>query len=514
MSNGTASPETLPVADAERQRLLRRLMKREGLGSDQLIVAAHGPEETDFPLSFAQERLWFLHLLDPTSLTYHVVMYLPLWGLVDIDALQRALDAMVSRHEGFRTAFRDREGRPVQVILPPRGVDLATLDLSHVPQESWQAGYMPVIEKTRRTPYDLAAGDVFRATLVRLTEEGSVVLLGMHHIVTDGWSTGVIIRDLRALYEAFAGGDPDPLPQLTVQCADFAVAQREMFDSGGLEADLSFWRSQLAGLTPLPLPLDRARPDRPSGVGGVEGGLVSPEVLEALKELSRQEGTTLFRTTLAAFAVLLAGITGRTDVAVGSPVTIHRERPDLADVVGCFLNMLVLRVDVGGEPTFRELLRRVERVSREALTRQHVPFEAIVRDLRPDRESGLNPLFNVSFTLEQPHPTTAGWIDDMPLGQAVGLPTNSIRFELEANIAVLPDRLHVGLTYATDLFDAKTVKRWVDQLCHILIAIADDPSSDVRRLSRFPEAVMSTDHVRVAGAFPPRDPRRGRGRES
>ena len=488
----TRHPTPAGSTDADaRLRLLERLLQREGGTTERLQVLPQGRDRASFPMSFAQERLWFLHLLDPTNPAYHVVMSVPFMADLEPGTVRRAVDALVARHEGFRTAFRDLDGRPAQVVRPPAPVSLPVLDLRDVAEDDLRERLHDAVATITREPFDLPAGEVFRPTLVRLPQARSLVILAMHHVVTDGWSTGIIVRDLCALVEAAASGGPDPLPPLSVQPADFAVEQRRLFDDA-LGPDLAYWTSQLAGLRPLPLPLDRPRPATESGEGGGESVTLPDEVAEALKQLSREEGTTLFRTTLAAFAVLLSGITGRTDVAVGTPVTIHRDRPELAEVVGCFLNMLVLRVDVRGEPTFRELLHRVEEVCRDGFRRQHVPFEAIVRELRPERGSGSTPLFNVTFTLEQPHPTTAGWLEDRTLAEVVGVPTSAVRFDLEAHVVSTAAGLQVGISYARDLFDARTVKRWVHQLSQILHRVAKDPSVRVRALSSSPESLMST----------------------
>ncbi|HEX2081287.1 MAG TPA: condensation domain-containing protein, partial [Longimicrobium sp.] len=325
------------------------------------------------PLSFAQERLWFIDRLEPESAAYNIPAALRLAGALDEAALERALGEIVRRHESLRTAFAEVDGSPVQVISPFGGFALPVEDLSDLSEADREAAVGRRAGEEARRAFDLSAGPLFRAALLRLGEEDHVLLLSMHHVVSDGWSMGVLFRELSALYAAYREGRESPLPELAVQYADYAVWQREQLGGEVLERQLSYWRERLADAPALlELPTDRPRPAVQTYRGATVPFEISLELLERLQRLGRSEGATLFMTLLGAFQALLGRYAGSEDVVVGSPIA-GRTRGEVEELIGFFVNTLVLRTDLSGNPSFREVLRRVREATLGAYEHQEVP---------------------------------------------------------------------------------------------------------------------------------------------
>ncbi|HEU0076210.1 MAG TPA: condensation domain-containing protein, partial [Longimicrobiaceae bacterium] len=337
------------------------------------------------PLSFAQERLWFIDRLEPGSATYNIPMARRLGGALDQAALERALGEIVRRHEALRTTFAEADGSAVQVIAPFGGFTLPVEDLSALSEPDREAAVRRRARKEARRAFDLSAGPLFRAGLLRLGEEDYVLLLSMHHIVSDGWSLGVLFRELSALYAAYREGRESPLPELAVQHADYAVWQREQLAGEVLDRQLSYWRERLADAPALlELPTDHPRPPVQTHRGASVPVELSLELLERLQRLGRSEGTTLYMTLLGAFQVLLGKYAGSEDVVVGSPIA-GRTRREVEELIGFFVNTLVLRTGLGGDPSFREVLRRVREATLGAYEHQELPFEKLVVELQPER---------------------------------------------------------------------------------------------------------------------------------
>ncbi|HEV2847327.1 MAG TPA: condensation domain-containing protein, partial [Thermoanaerobaculia bacterium] len=324
------------------------------------------------PLSFSQERLWFLDLFAPGNAVYNVPSFVRLRGRLDATALRRTLTEVTRRHESLRTTFGEREGTPFQVIHPPAELALPLVDLSALPAA--EAERLRLAREEAPRPFDLGRGPLFRASLLRLADEDHVLLLNTHHIVSDGWSRGVLIREMAVLYETLAAGRPSPLPEPSLQYADYAVWQRGRLRGETLEAELAFWRDRLAGTPPLEMPADRLRPAQPSFRGGLVDLEVPADVPGRLRALARREEATSYMVLLAAFQVLLLRYSGQTDFAVGSPVA-NRTRTELEGLIGFFVNTLVLRANLAGSPTFRELLRRVKEATVAAFSHEEMPFE-------------------------------------------------------------------------------------------------------------------------------------------
>jgi amino acid adenylation domain-containing protein len=446
--------------------------------------------ERDEPplLSFAQERLWFLDRLRPGEISYNLPFALRLRGALDVDALERSLGEIVRRHDALRTTFRERGGTPVQVIAPFDGLRMEVKDLSHLPGEAREAEVQRelVAEAGAARPFDLAAGPLFRVCLLRLGAREHVLLLSMHHVVSDGWSMGVLYRELSALYEAYRDGGESPLGELPVQYADYAVWQREQLEGEALDRQISYWRERLAGAPELlELPTDRPRPPVQTYRGATVPVEISRELLERLQALGQSEGATLYMTLLGAFQVLLSKYSGSDDIVVGSPIA-GRTRKEVEELIGFFVNTLVLRTDLSGDPTFREVLRRAREVTLGAYEHQEVPFERLVAELRPERSLSHTPLFQVIFTL-QTAGGEAGTLPGLEVSE-VGAERVSAKFDLSLVLTPTPRGLRGGLTYPTDLFDRATVERMLGHLERVLEQVAGDADVRLSRLELLGEA--------------------------
>jgi amino acid adenylation domain-containing protein len=437
------------------------------------------------PLSFAQQRLWFLHELEPSTSAYNIPTAVRLTGRLDAAALRRAVAEVVRRHESLRTSFRVTDGRPVQVIDPEGDFEWRTLDLGSRPAAALLEEARRVAEEEARRPFDLARGPLLRAALLRLADDEHVLAVIMHHIVSDGWSMSVLVREVAAFYKAYGDGAPGQsrtLPPLPIQYADFAVWQRRWLAGGVLEKRLDYWRRQLDGgdLPPLELPIDRPRPEVQSFRGASRSALFPRSLSDALNVVCRTEGVTLFMLLLAAFKVLLRRYTGQTDIVVGSPIA-NRNREELEPLIGFFVNTLVLRADLSGNPTFAELLGRVRRVALDAYTHQDLPFEQLVEELQPERSLSRNPLFQVMFQLENTPK------EELPLS-GVGLHPLELervasQFDLSLDVTEGPQGLVAVAEYSTDLFKGETVARLLGHWHVLLEAVAADPH---RRIDELP----------------------------
>ncbi|MFD6286392.1 amino acid adenylation domain-containing protein, partial [Streptomyces sp. NPDC060205] len=418
------------------------------------------------PLSFAQQRLWFLDQLDPGSTEYNLPLPIRLDGDLDVAALTTALDAMTVRHEVLRTRLvADADGVPHQVIDPPAEFPLSVVDASGEPDPDTYAAELLRADATE--PFDLADGPLVRGTLIKVADEKHVLLLTAHHVIFDEWSDHLFQRELSALYEAFRAGEPNPLPPLPVQYADFSVWQRAWMAGDVLDSQLAYWRDELAHTPVLDLPTDRPRPAVRSSAGAVQTFSVPARTVEALRKLSRQSGATMFMTLLAAFDVLLGRYAGSDDVVVGTPVA-NRNRAETEDLIGLFVNTLVMRTDLSGDPSFREVLGRVRETALGAYAHQDVPFEQLVDELVTERDRSRTPLFQVLFSY-----VADGGMYTNPDGV---LPS---KFDLSVRIEGADDTLSGQIEYSTALFDAATVERLAGHLVTLLDAIVLDPGQRV-----------------------------------
>ncbi|WP_158892624.1 non-ribosomal peptide synthase/polyketide synthase [Amycolatopsis anabasis] len=427
------------------------------------------PRGRALPLSFAQQRLWFLHMFEPDSTEYVSPTALRLRGELDVTALRRALTALVARHESLRTTFDSVDGRGVQFVHAPAEVPLPRIDLREQSAEDREAALAELLRSHAATPFDLRRGPLLRVVLVRLAPDEHVLVIVVHHIVTDGWSTGVLLRELGALY---AGAE---LPGLPIQYADYAGWQRDRPASAALD----YWRAQLDGVPPLELPTDRPRPAVRTRNGALHEFRIPAEVTDRLRDLARQRDTTLFPPLIAACQVLLARWSGQDDIAVGTVVS-GRERTELEGLIGFFVNTLVLRSTVDGRRGFGEFLDEVRDLVLDAFAAQDVPFDQVVDELSPDRDTSRTPLAQVMVVLQN----TPGEPPSLP-GLAVEelpLPVVTANFDLMIQFQEHAGGLDGVVNYNTDLFDAATIERMTGWLRVLLAGIAEDPDRPVARL--------------------------------
>ncbi|MCA1635271.1 MAG: amino acid adenylation domain-containing protein [Acidobacteria bacterium] len=440
------------------------------------------PRDGALPLSFAQQRLWFLHRVAPESPFYNIPVAVRLTGALDAAALERAINEIVRRHEALRTTFQTVGRQPAQIVAPRLTLGLPVSDISALGAEEHEARLQALIADEARRPFDLARGPLLRAGLVRVGEDEHVLLFNMHHIVSDAWSLGVLVREAAALYTAFSAGEPSPLPELSIQYADYAVWQREWLTGDVLEAHLSYWREQLAGVpTTLALPYDRPRPEGDVFRGARHPLSFSAELTEQLRALGRGEGATLFMTLLAAYQLLLHKHTGQHDIVVGSPIA-NRDRPELEQLIGLFLNTLALRGRPAEARTFRELLAQVRATTLSAYAHQELPFDRVVSELQPERDLGRSTLFHVWFVLQNT-PQTKFELPGLTMTPAGGYHETS-QFDLSLNLAETPDGLRGSLEYNADLFEPGTVARLARHLALLLEAAAARPDAALEELRR------------------------------
>ena len=354
------------------------------------------------PLSFAQQRLWFIDQLEPESALYNMPGALRLEGELNVEALERSLQEIVRRHEALRTSFRATAGEPEQVINEEWRMELPVRDLRPLPaEERMKAAERLACEEAAR-PFDLSRGPLLRCELLLLSEKEYVLVVNLHHIVTDGWSEGILIKELGALYRAYSMGDAaeyDPLPEPEIQYADYAAWQRSYLSGEVLEREVEYWREQLQDVEALELPTDRPRPAEPSHRGGWERLELGASLIDGLRRLSRREGATLFMTLMAAFKVVLMRYSGQEDISVGTAIA-NRTRKEVEGLIGFFVNTLVMRTDLSGNPSFNELVRREREVALGAYAHQELPFEKLVEEINPERDLSRNPLFQVMMLLQ------------------------------------------------------------------------------------------------------------------
>jgi amino acid adenylation domain-containing protein len=439
------------------------------------------PRNGPLPLSFAQQRLWFLEQLYPNTPTYNMPLAVRLTGKLDTVALERALNEIVRRHEVLRTTFSNSDGNPIQIVSEAHVLlrirDEQEIHVRHAVKEESQ------------TPFDLSEGPLLRATLLRLGDEEHVLLLTTHHIVSDGWSMGVLIKETAALYEAFSKEQLSPLPELRIQYVDFAAWQRQRLDGEALAAEIAYWRDHLGGSLPvLDLPTDRPRPRLQSFPGAFETLVIDKELTDATKTLSRREGATLFMTLLATFTVLLSRHTSQNDILIGTPVA-NRNEIELEAIIGFFVNTLVLRTDLSGNPTFRELLARIRELSLGAYMHQELPFEELVKELQPQRDLSRAPIFQVMFSLQ----TATGQTPELPgLKMSPIVPDSMMaQFDLTLSVVETERSLTCSFAYNTDLFYSSTIARMADHYKLLLDGFIGDPE---RRLN---EVSLTTDAERL-----------------
>ncbi len=483
---------------------LRRLMERLKKGQGSAGRIGRAPRDgAPLPLSFSQERLWFLDRLGAGASAYNVPAAVRLAGALDPSALQRTFAEVARRHEALRTTFGERDGVPFQVIAAELGVPLPVADLSALPAEASERETLRLATEEAGRPFDLARGPLFRTLLFRLGAAEHVLTVTLHHIVSDGWSTGVLVREMAALYDAFAAGRPSPLPELPIQYADYAVWQRQRLQGEALEKELAFWRERLTGVPPLELPTDRPRPAQASFRGGHRAVELAADALSGLNALCREsEGTTLYMVLLAGFETLLLRYSGQDDFAVGAPVA-NRGRSETEGLIGFFVNTLALRATLAGDLTFRGLLRRVKETTLAAFAHEDMPFDKLVEELQPDREPGRNPLFQVITTLQN-QPRTELAMGGLEL-EGLGVETGTAKVDLTVAWAEADGRLYGSLEYSSALFDGATAERLARHFATLLGGAVADPDRTLWELPLLDAAERRqtlVDWNRTAAPFP------------
>ncbi|HEY0097576.1 MAG TPA: condensation domain-containing protein, partial [Pyrinomonadaceae bacterium] len=429
-------------------------------------------------LSFAQQRLWFLNQLEPDSVAYNIPAALRLEGVLDISALERSLSEIVRRHEALRTTFvTTKDGEPIQIIQTAHAVELPLFDLSQLEPAEREKRAQQLVAREAALPFDLARGPLLRAGLIRLAAEEHIALLTMHHIISDGWSLGVLVKEVSVLYEAYSTGKESTLAELPIQYADYAAWQREWLQGEVLEEQLSYWRRQLRDApSVLELPTDRPRPRVQSYRGAQEMFQLSGELSKELKALSRREGVTLFMTLLAAWKVLLHRYTGQDRIPVGSPVA-NRERAETHDLIACFINTVVLHTDLSGNPDFQELMRRVREVTLEAYAHQDLPFEVLVEALAPERKANYTPLFQVWFVFQnaplQPMKLPGLTLEPLPNE------SQTAQFDVALSMRESEQGIEGHMDYNTDLFNADTIIEMQKHFILILEAMVANPQTQL-----------------------------------
>ncbi|QPB24375.1 non-ribosomal peptide synthetase [Rhizobium sp. 007] len=454
------------------------------------------------PLSYSQQRLWFLSQLDAESTNYHMPLALRLRGVLDRVAWQRSLDHLFARHEALRSVFVAPEGKPrVEVLPPDAGLPVLEHDLRGRPDA--EAALLDLCHEEARTPFDLARGPLIRGRLIRMSDAEHVFLLTQHHIVSDGWSMGVLVRELSQLYRAFEAGEDDPLPPLAIQYPDYAAWQRQWLSGERLQRQAQYWRDALAGAPArLALPTDRARPAQQSFAGASVPVVIDQDLTRGLKRLSRQHGTTLFMTVLAAWAAVLSRLSGQDDLVIGVP-SANRGRGEIEELIGFFVNTLALRVDLSGEPDVSELLERTRRTALAAQEHQDLPFEQVVEIVKPPRHLDHTPLFQVMLAWQN---NAVGSFDLAGLNvEAAGEGLDQVKFDLELSLGERGEEIAGTFGYATALFDQATIERqrgYLLALLRAMVADADQPVGRIELLSSDERTYLLEDLNRTAAAYP------------
>ncbi|ARU63606.1 hypothetical protein CBW65_23270 [Tumebacillus avium] len=439
-----------------------------------------------FPLSYAQQRMWFLDKFVQDGAAYNITGAVRMRGSLEPLVLADALAAVARRHETLHTSFREVDGELMQVIDPSAELPVPLIDLSALQGAAQEAEVQKLAGAEARTSFDLQTAPLLRTTLLKLNDTEHVLLLTLHHIIADGWSMGVLMQEMGAYYRAFRNGESDPLPELPIQYADYADWQKEYLASGVLDEQLSYWREKLQGPLPvLDLPTDFARPAVQSLKGTFQEFFLGQDLTDSIKAVSQREGVSLFMTLLAAFNVLLHRYTGQEDLIVGTPIA-GRTREEIEGLIGLFINTLAIRADLSGDPTFGEVLARVRDAAFEAYAHQDVPFERLVEELSPARDLSRTPLFQVMFILQNA-PSSGADLPGVSM-EMVQADSGTSKYDLTLYLTEQEDGIKCTIEYSTDLFQAETAERMMRHFEHLLRAIGTDPAAKIAELPMLYEA--------------------------
>ncbi|MDZ8030713.1 non-ribosomal peptide synthetase [Nostoc sp. DedSLP04] len=434
----------------------------------------------DLPLSFGQQRLWFLDQLVPNHAFYNVPEAIRLRGVLNATILEQSLNEIINRHEVLRTTYSSLNGQPIQVIHSTFPIKLLVVNLQGLSPDDRESQVHQIVLKEAQRPFDLAQGPLLRTTLLQLSSEEHILLLNLHHILCDDWSLSVLFEELSVLYQAFSTGNPSPLPDLAIQYADFAAWQRQWLQGEILDNKLAYWQQHLSGSLPiLELPTDYPRPLEPTYQGARQSVVIPKSLTDALNVLSRQEGTTLFMTLLAAFQTLLFRYTGQEDILVGAPIS-DRHRSELEGLIGFLLNTLVLRTNLSDSPSFRQLLGRVREVALSGYTHQDLPFEKLVDALQIERDFNQNPLISVMFNLQNT-PTPKLTVPGLTMNR-LEIDNGTSKFDLYLELRETAAGISGNLEYNTDLFKAEMIALMVENFSTLLQSIVSNPDQTISNL--------------------------------
>ena len=468
-----------------KQKLLKLLLQKKGISFNTKTIPRR-PESSSAPLSFAQARLWFLNQLKEKSVAYNLPNAVQITGNLNVAGFEHAIKEIVRRHEVLRTSYHTVNGQPVQVIDKSATVTLPVVDLQELPELEQSTVVQHLTAFEAQQPFDLSKTPLIRVTLLRLGQQSHVLVLSMHHIVSDGWSMRIFVQELSTLYTAFRSGKPNPLPELPIQYADFAVWQQQWLREQVLETQLNYWKQQLAGVPPLlELPLTKPHPPVKTSHGRSIEFQLSLELSEKLNTISQNTGVSLFMTLLAGFATLLWRYTHQNDILIGTPIA-NRNRLEVESLIGFFVNTLVLRTQIQGNPSFAQLLQQVEQVTLKAYEHQDVPFDLVVEALQPERSLKHSPLFQVMFVLQ-----------NAPMGNLelpglvltpLEIKTVTSKFDLTLSMMETPQGLLGTWEYNTDLFDRETIARMAGHFQTMLAAIVTNPQQPVGDLPLLSDA--------------------------
>jgi amino acid adenylation domain-containing protein len=470
--------------------LAQQAEKSAALNEPEIAPMVKVPRDKPLPLSFAQQRLWVLDRMEPDNPLYNIPRAVRLTGELNTKALVDSLNEIVRRHESQRTTFdADKDGEPIQVIAESFALNIPTVDLSTRPGAEREAAVREIAAKEAQTPFDLSKGPLLRATIVKLDSRDHVLLLTMHHIVSDAWSAAIFFQELGVLYTAFAAGKPSPLPELAVQYADYAAWQRKFLQGKALEDQISYWREHLIGAPPLlQLPADRPRPEVRKFEGTYEPIPVRNDVAEAVKAFCQQEGVTPFMALLAAFKALLFRYSGQEHIVLGTDIA-NRTTDETEKMIGFFINLLPLHTDLTGDPTFRELVARVREVALGAYAHQDIPFDKLVQDLQPERSSSHNPIVQALFVMQNIPPQTR----ELPGLEVTYFPTPITRSKFDVGVFMRENAkgMFQDWLYSTELFDRSTILRMASHFENLLGQALSHPETRLSALEmRNPEEIQ------------------------
>ncbi|MGD2087794.1 MAG: amino acid adenylation domain-containing protein [Candidatus Aminicenantes bacterium] len=471
MSNNSENIQNL--SPGERRALLAQLLQEE----------IHRPEM--FPLSFAQERLWFLDRLEGPNSTYNVWLVFQLKGLLQTKQLENSVNTVVQRHEILRTTFVLKDGEPMQVVAKCLFIPLPVLDLQRVPPEEQSREVQQLALSEVQKSFDLEKGPLLRLKLLKTSEKEHVLVLSMHHIISDAWSMRIFLQEIIVLYNAFLKGEPSPLPEISLQYADFSTWQRKFLTGEVLQKQLNYWKQRMADVPSLlELPTDRPRPPLQAYAGRVEYMKIGSELTKKLKLLSRELGSTLFMTLLSAFALLLSRYSGQTDIVIGTPIA-NRTRKEIEPLIGFFVNTLMMRIDLSGNLSFAQLVKRVRQMALESYEHQDLPFEKLVEELQPERSLSHSPLFQVFFVLNAKDGefSRSSHLEISPLE----IQRNTAKFDISLSISESSKKLRGKMEYSTALFDASSICRMLAHFQALLGAVVAQPGQGFDQLSLITE---------------------------